>query len=174
MDPLWSDFMDLIMKRRSIRKYSDDPIDKGTIENILDAADAAPCARGLRSWHFIVIDDRSILDRIPDFHRYSKMVLGAPLVILVCGDASVEPNEGYWVQNCSAATENILLAATSKGLGSVWLGIYPRKNRMDGVLSLISLPDHIIPFSIVVLGRSLEKKEQHGGYDPSRVHWNKW
>lgn len=166
--------MEDLMKRRSIRKYSNEPIEREVIDQILSAADAAPCARGLRSWHFVVIDDRSILDSIPNFHRYSKMILGAPLAILVCGDTSVEPNEGYWVQNCSAAAENILIAATSSGLGSVWLGVYPRKTRMDGILSLIELPEHIVPFSILVLGKSLEEKEPHGQYDPSRVHWNEW
>jgi len=166
--------MEIIMKRRSIRKYSNESIEMEMIENILDAADAAPCAKGLRSWHFIVIDDRSILDRIPDFHRYSQMVLGAPLAIMVFADQTVEPIEGYWTQNCSAATENILLAATSKGLGSVWLGVYPNKIRMDGVRSLIELPEHIIPFSMVVLGYPLEEKKPHGEYDRSRVHWNSW
>lgn len=166
--------MKTIMSRRSIRKYSMDPIDKEVIGAILDAADAAPCARGLRSWHFIVIDDRSILDRVPDFHPYSQMILKAPLAILVCGDTSVEPNEGYWVQNCSAATENILLAATSMDIGSVWLGIYPRDQRMNDIRELIQVPENIIPFSLVVLGKPLELKEPHGKYNRSRAHWNHW
>jgi nitroreductase len=166
--------MESIMRRRSIRKFSRDPIPQDTVNRLLDAADAAPCAKGLRSWHFIVIDDRSILDKVPKMHPYSKMILEAPMAILVCGDSSIESVEGYWVQNCSAATENILIAAASMDLGSVWLGVYPREQRIKGVKDLIPLPDHIIPFSLIVLGRPNETKSPHGAHDSSRVHWNQW
>lgn len=166
--------MNIIMERRSIRKYDGSPIGKEVIDRILDAGDAAPCANGRRSWHFVVIDDRELLDHIPDFHPYSRMVLEAPLAILVCADTFVEPKEGYWVQNCSAATQNILLASTAEGLGSVWLGIYPRMDRMSGMKKLVGSPENVVPFSLVVIGRPAEKKEPHGRSDPSRVHTNLW
>ncbi|MBN1389589.1 MAG: nitroreductase family protein [Candidatus Thermoplasmatota archaeon] len=166
--------MNIIMERRSVRKYHGDPVEKGVIERILNAADAAPCANGRRSWHFVVLDDREVLDRVPSFHPYSRMVLEAPLAILVCADTSLEPTEGYWAQNCSAATENILLASTAEGLGSVWLGIYPRMDRISGMKRLVGTPEHMVPFSLVVIGKSGERKEPHGKCDPSRVHHNSW
>ena len=122
----------------------------------------------------MVIRDRGILDRIPGFHPYSKMILEAPLAILVCADTFVEPREGYWTQNCSAATENILLASTGEGLGSVWLGIYPRMDRIAGMRELLKVPGEVIPFSLVVIGKPDETKPPHGGHDPGRVHWDGW
>ena len=166
--------MNIIMERRSIRRYDGRSVDNEVLDRILDAADAAPCARGLRSWHFLMIDDRALLDRVPDFHPYSRMILEAPLAILVCADTDVEPREGYWMQNCSAATENILLASTAEGLGSVWLGIHPREERVAGMRKLIEVPDHIIPFSLVVIGHPLETKNPHGKHEPTRVHRNRW
>jgi nitroreductase len=100
------------------------------------------------------------------------MVLEAPLAILVCADTEIESTEGYWVQNCSAATQNILLASTSKGLGSVWLGIYPRKERIRGMKDLIQVPDHIVPFSLCVIGHPGEEKQPYGKYETTRVHHN--
>jgi nitroreductase len=166
--------LDIILSRRSIRKYHSQEVDRSDIDRILAAGDAAPCAMGRRSWHFIVINERSVLDRIPEFHPYSRMVLGAPLAILVCADTGIEPKEGYWVQNCSAATENILLGARSRGLGSVWLGVYPREERISGMRQLVDLPEHVIPFSIVVIGHPAEVKEPYKGYDRERVHFEKW
>ncbi len=167
-------FLDITLLRRSIRKYEPREVEQRDIDHILSAGDAAPCAMGRRSWHFVVIRDRKVLDSIPKFHPYSRMIKEAPLAILVCADTNVEDNEGYWVQNCSAATENILLGARSRELGSVWLGVYPRKERMSGMRQLIDLPDHVVPFSIVVMGYPAEEKEPHEGYEPGRVHFKKW
>jgi nitroreductase len=167
-------FLDVILSRRSIRRYQPLEVESEDIDSILAAGDAAPCAMGRRSWHFIVIRERAILDRIPKFHPYSKMVLEAPLAILVCADTTVETREGYWVQNCSAAIENILLEARSKGLGSVWLGVYPREERISGMRQLIDLPEHVVPFAIAVIGHPAEEKEPYTGYEPERVHFDKW
>ncbi|MBN1539493.1 MAG: nitroreductase family protein [Candidatus Thermoplasmatota archaeon] len=168
------DRVNVILERRSIRKFGRAPLEKEVLDRILDAADAAPCANGRRSWHFVVLDDRGLLDAVPSFHPYSRMILEAPLAILVCADTSVEPKEGYGVQNCSAATENILLACTAEGLGSVWLGIYPRMDRISGMKKLVGTPENIVPFSLVVIGMPGERKEPHGKCDPSRVHHNVW
>ena len=166
--------MDPIMARRSIRKYRSDVLQGDVLERLVEAGMAAPCANGRRSWHFVVIDDRELLDAVPKFHPYSKMVLEAPAAILVCADPEVEPTEGYWAQNCSAATENILVEATGMGLGTVWLGIYPRTDRIEAMRKLLSVPEDIVPFSLIVVGRPAEKKEPHGGIDRQRLHWNGW
>jgi len=146
-----------ILTRRSIRKYTDKPISEEDILDILKTAMAAPSARNLQPWEFIVIDNREILDKIPDIQPYTKMILQAPLAFVVCGNAKV--SENYWVQDCSAATQNLLLAIHAKGLGAVWCGLYPNKERVDGIKKLLNLPENIIPLNIIPAGYPAEEKE---------------
>jgi nitroreductase len=122
----------------------------------------------------VVISRREILDRIPAFHPYSAMLREAPLALLVCGDRQVQPLEGYWVQDCSAATQNILLAAHALGLGAVWLGVYPREERMRGMCELLDLPREVTPLSLIALGWPDEKKEPADRFDPKKIHYNGW
>ena len=168
------DTIEAILSRRSIRKFIQEPIPDGLIKELLKAAMNAPSARNQQPWQFIVINDRNILNEIPKIHPHSKMLTETPLAILVCGDKSLEKSEGYWVQDCSAATMNLLIAATAKGLGSVWLGIYPRDERIKGIVDILSLPDHITPLSLVALGYPAEKKQKEDRYNEERVHYNKW
>lgn len=118
-----------ILNRRSIRKYTKQEVSKEQIKEVLIAAMAAPSARNKKPWHFVVINERSVLDKIPDYHPYAKMIYEALLAILVCGNLRLDENLAYLAQNCSAATQNILLRATELGLGSVWLGVYPRETK---------------------------------------------
>nr|NQU92686.1 nitroreductase family protein [Bacteroidota bacterium] len=115
-----------ILNRRSIRKYITKPVEPEKTDQLLEAAMYAPSARNYRPWHFIVVDERKKLDDLSELHPYAKMLKEAPLAIVVCGDKSIEKEEGYLAINCSAATQNILLSAFDLGLGSVWLGLYPR------------------------------------------------
>jgi nitroreductase len=121
-----------------------------------------------------VLTERTILDRIPSFHPYAAMLKEAPAAILVCGDLAREKHEGYWVQDCSAATENILIAVNEEGLGAVWLGIYPREERVRGLRQLLSIPETIVPFALVAIGYPAEKKEPADRFDASRLHYNSW
>lgn len=166
--------MDPIFARRSIRKYTSEPVGDDDVRYLLEAAMAAPSAGNQQPWHFVVIRDRATLDRIPEVHPYSRMLYEAPLAILVCGDERLEKHEGMWVQDCSAATQNILLAATTRGLGSVWLGVYPRKDRMSGIAQLVGLPDEITPFSLVAIGHPAEEKPPAHRYSEERVHYERW
>ncbi len=166
--------MNSIFTRRSIRKYTNAVVSKDDITYLLKAAMAAPSAGNQQPWQFIVIQDRNILNEIPNFHPYSKMLLEAPLAIVVCGDVSVEKHKGMWVQDCSAATQNILLAAESKNLGAVWLGVYPSEERVNQVKKLLNLPEEIIPLSIIAVGHPAEQKEPADRYDEGRVHLDKW
>ena len=166
--------MDAILSRRSIRKYTAASISESMIDELLKAAMSAPSSGNQQPWHFVVVNDRSILDEIPKFHPYSQMLAEAPLAIVVCGDLRLEKNKGMWVQDCSAATENILIAAEAKGLGAVWLGVYPREGRIAGVRKLPALPEHIIPLCIVSVGYPAEEKPPANRYDPSRIHYNQW
>lgn len=166
--------MKAILERRSIRKYTDEPISDQDIRELLQAAMAAPSAGNQQPWEFIVVNDREILNKIPEVHPYSQMLKMSPLAIIVCGNLDKEKHEGYWVQDCSAATENILIEAQYKGLGAVWLGVYPRKERIRGLKELFSLPENIIPLSIVSIGHPAESKEPSNRYDQSVIHINKW
>lgn len=160
---------DPVLSRRSIRSYRKQEISREDLDHILAGGDAAACGKGLRSWHFYVIKRREILDSIPNVHPYSRMIPEAPVALLVCAVPSIEPIEGYWAQNCSAATENLLISANCRDIGSVWLGVYPNKDRMDGIRDLLNLPVEHIPFSIVVLGHPAEEKEHYSGYLKERV-----
>lgn len=166
--------MNAVLDRRSIRKYTDREITTEQVETLLKAAFAAPSAGNRQSWHFIVVDDRDTLNRITEVHPHSNMLKEAALAIVVCGDTSVELYPGYFAQDCSAATENILITATQMGLGSVWLGVYPRTDRVRDITDIFKLPEGIVPFSIISLGYPAETKEPSNRYDQNKIHYNKW
>jgi nitroreductase len=166
--------MDAIHTRRSIRKYLDKPVAEELIESILRAGMAAPSAGNQQPWHFIVITDRAKLDAIPAFHPYSKMVLTAPTAILVCGDPTGKKWPTFWDQDVSAATQNMLLAARGLGLGTVWVGIYPETERMEGFRKLFALPEHIIPFSLIPLGWPDGQFEAVDRFRPECIHRETW
>ncbi len=166
--------MDAILSRRSIRKYTKEPVTGLLAKELLEAAMSAPSAGNEQPWHFIVINDRRTLDDIPKYHPYSQMIREAPLAILVCGDLQLDKHDGMWIQGCSAATENLLIAAHAKELGAVWLGVYPRQERMTGLRKLLSIPEHVIPFSLIPIGYPAERKPEANRYDVSRVHENRW
>lgn len=138
------DFLDVIMSRRSIRKYKKDKVPESHVIKILEAAMNAPSRKNERPWHFVLIDNRKILDKIPSFHPNSKMLYEAPMAILVTGDLNIT-KDIFITIDCSAATENILLAAHSLGLGACWLGVYPD-----------------------------EGKPQLKRFEENRIHYNKW
>ncbi|MGQ9632092.1 MAG: nitroreductase family protein [bacterium] len=166
-----------ILARRSIRKYTDKPVSDEQIETLLKAAMAAPSAGNRKPWHFIVVTERAKLNELADKHPHGKMLYEAPLCIVVCGDPSLSfegEGQAYWIQDCSAATENILLAATGLGLGSVWLGVHPRKEREKFVRETLSIPPNIVPLCLISIGHPAEEKEPRTQYDPQRVHYQKW
>jgi nitroreductase len=166
--------LNAILDRRSIRNYQTREIPEETIHTLLKAAMYAPSARNSQSWQFIVIRDRNMLNAVMKVHHYSQMLEKAPLAILVCGDKNIESNEGYLSVNCSAATQNILLAAHELGIGTVWLGVYPRKERMVPIGELFNLPEHIIPVSLIAAGYPDEKVERPERFLPERIHYEKW
>lgn len=166
--------IEAIMTRRSIRHYIRRDVDKSLIDLLLKSAMYAPSARNEQPWHFIAIDQTELFEEIMKVHPYASMLSGAGAAILVCGDEKLELSKGYWPVDCSAATQNILLAAHSLGLGAVWLGVYPRNERMDGIRKIFNLPDHIQPFSLVSIGYPAEKKKITERYKEERVRWNHW
>jgi nitroreductase len=168
------DTLEAIYTRRSVRGFTNDPISEVDVKDLLKAGMQAPSAKNEQPWHFVVIDKPDILHAIPSFHPYAKMLLDAPLAILVCSDQKLTLKPASWVQDCSAATQNILLAAHAKGLGAVWLGIYPDEARVQGMETLLELPPNIRPMALVALGHPTLRPEPVDRYNPSRVHHNGW
>lgn len=163
-----------ILARRSIRRFTPTLVPEGLIEKLLSAAMAAPSAGNQQPWQFVVVSERRTLDRVPDCHPYAYMMTEAPLGVLVCADLTQVTNKGFWAQDCSAATQNLLIAAQAVGLGAVWLGVYPREERVAGLRHLLQLPEHVVPFALVAVGYPAEEKPPAGRYDPGRVHRDTW
>jgi len=168
------DAMEAIISRRSIRRYTGQTISDEMIDQLLQAAMSAPSAGNMQPWQFVVIDDRGILDTIPKVHPYADMVREAPLAIVVCGDLQRDGFGGYWVQDCSAATENMLIAAHALGLGAVWLGVYPRDERVTALRELLDIPENVTPFAVIALGYPAEAISKEDRFDRSNVHRNRW
>jgi len=161
-----------ILARRSIRKYAAQPVIEKDVKTMLEAAMAAPSASNLKPWHFIVITNRQKLDNLARVHPYGKMLFEAPLCIAVCGDEAISAR--YWVQDCSLAAENLLLAATALGLGAVWLGVYPREERIKAIRKVLNVPENIVPLNLISIGHPAEEKEPRTQYDELRVHREQW
>ena len=163
-----------LLGRRSIRKYTPDAVSERDMEELLRAAMAAPSAGNEQPWHFVVITERKLLEAIADFHPYAGMARLAPAAILACGDPSLEKYPGYWVQDLSAAVENLLIAAHGKGLGAVWVGVYPTEERVAKMRELLRIPESIIPFALIPFGHPAEEKPPSERFIPERIHRNGW
>lgn len=169
--------MENILNRKSVRKYTDKKVTREELKTLLVAGMAAPSAVNAQPWMFIAIDDREILDKLGDLLPYAKMLTQAQAAIIVCGDMSKAlEGEGqeYWIQDCSAASQNILLAAESAGLGAVWTGVYPNKERIEIVQRVISLPQHIIPLCVIPIGWQTGAEKPKDKYSEKNIRWNKW
>ncbi|MFW5713211.1 MAG: nitroreductase family protein [Brevefilum sp.] len=166
--------LEAIFTRRSVRNFRSDPVVEEDIEELLRAGMQAPSAKNEQPWPFVVIDNPELLHAIPDFHPHAKMLMEAPLAILVCSDRKLETKRASWLQDCSAATQNILLAAHAKGLGATWLGIFPDSDRVFGIQDLVNLPKDIRPVSLVALGHPASKPEPVDRFKAERVHINQW
>lgn len=163
-----------ILTRRSVRKYTDEPVTERNVQTMLRAAMSAPSAGNQQPWRFVVINERELLDAIPDVHPHSRMLLQAPLAILVCGDLQIANRADFWVQDCAAATQNLLLAARALDLGAVWTGVHPRQERQEGLRDLLHLPQHVVPFALVAIGHPAVEQMQVDRYNEERIHYNKW
>lgn len=164
-----------IMTRTSVRDYTDAPIAEATIDTLLRAAMAAPTAGNKQPWSFIVVNERATLDSLAKGNW--RPAAKAQAAIVVCGDLTKGfPGEGkdYWVQDCSAATENLLLAAHAVGLGAVWCGCYPITERVNLVKTTFAIPDSIMPLSVVMLGYPAGPQEPKDKYKTENIHYGKW
>ena len=167
-----------ILNRKSVRAYTDRAVSREQLDTLLRAAMAAPTGRDMRPWKFVVIDDKEALAKLAGQLPYAKMLPEAAAAIVVCGDLSVTDDKGQpstnWTFDCSAATENLLLAAEAMGLGAVWTGVYPYEERQTAVSQALQLPEHIIPLNLIPIGYPKGDPQPKDKYDADNVHFNGW
>jgi nitroreductase len=160
----------IIFARRSIRQYTGQPVSEADITSLLEAGMAAPSAGNRKPWHFVVVTDKQTLRAIADTPPYGRLG-DAALAIVVCGDPSISD---WWLQDCTLATENILIAAAGLGLGAVFLGCYERAEREQPIRQVLGIPQEIGMASVLSIGYPAEEKEPRTQYDPAQVHRNRW
>lgn len=165
-----------IMTRTSIRQFTDQPVAKDTLDLIVKAGMAAPSAVNAQPWAFVIVTEREVLDSLNALKPWFNLKT-ATAAIIVCGDlnkAMEGPGQEYWIQDCSAASENILLAAHAYGLGAVWCGVYPGQEMVDGVKNVLGIPENIIPLNVITMGYPAENPEPKDKFKTENIHYQKW
>ena len=163
-----------LLKRRSVRKFTEEAVSDEDITELLHAGMSGPSACNKTPWEFFVITNPEILEKLRKSARFSK--ISAPLAIVVCGNLSKAlplSFSSFWIQDCSAATENILLRATDLGLGAVWCGIHPMKRAEKNVSDILSLSEKLIPLNIIYIGHPAEESEARDQFSEKKIHFIK-
>lgn len=165
-----------IFNRRSVRKYTGESVSSEHEETLLSAGFSAPSAHNSRPWEFIVVRNKERLEALSEVRTYWKMLKSADLAIIVCGNLTEYKGstKEFFVQDCSAATQNILIAAEGLGLGAVWLGCYPTKEGPEGVARVLDIPEGIIPLSVISVGHPAEHAKPHPEIVREHVHYDKY
>ncbi len=166
-----TDLLNLIKKRRSIRKYTDQSVTDGQIQQLLEAAMAAPSASNIQPWEFVVVQDPDLKQQLAQTHTWSYMAADAAVVFVTCGNESASR---HWVEDASAATQNLLLAATALDLGAVWVGIYPGTDREDHVRRVLAIPEQMRVLCLVPVGHPAESKPARTQFKENKVHYDGW
>lgn len=161
----------IIFARRSVRQYTPEPVSPADLQGLLEAGMAAPSGSNRRPWHFVVVTGRDTLVALARSQPYGKMLAHAPLAIAVCGDPSITR---WWVQDCTAATENVLIAAAGLNLGAVWLGVHNDDDREQAIRDILGIPREIGVLSLISIGHPAEHPQPRTQFDPARVHAGKW
>lgn len=168
------DAIEAILTRRSIRDYTDEPVREADIEAILRAAMAAPSAGNQQPWRFVVSTDRERIDAMAETTPYGSILRRAPLAIAVCADTRDLKHDVMWQQDCGAATQSALVAIHALGLGAVWLGFWPKMERVAPLRKVLELPEGVEPFCVLAVGHPAETKPPAGRFDPGAVHRDRW
>lgn len=168
------EWLDALMGRRSIRQYTAEPVGEPDIEAMLRAAMAAPSAGNQQPWRFIAVTDAETRAALAESTPYASPAGRAPLVVAVCGDTRAERHPGYWVQDCSAAMQNLLVAAHALGLGAVWIGVHPIAEREGAVRDILALPAGVVCLGLVAVGHPAESKPPSERFEPTYVHRDRW
>lgn len=168
------EFMEVVSTRRSIRSFQEKTVSDELLENVVRAGMMAPSAGNQQPWEFVIIREKERLAKIPGFHPYAKMAENAPAAIVLCGAPEGIKYPTFWPQDCSAAAQNMLLAARDCGLGSVWAGIYPEESRMKGFRELCGIPQEVVPFALIVLGWPNQEFKEKVRFKPERIRYEQW
>ena len=169
--------LEIIHQRKSVRNFTPQEVKKEQLQTLIKAAMAAPTAVNKQPWAFIAIKDRDILDRLGEKLPYAKMLKKVNAAIVVCGDLNKtleDWEQEFWIQDCSAASQNILLAAEAIGLGAVWTAAYPAKDRMQTVSEILGLPESIIPLNVIPVGYPKGVEKPKDKWKPENLHWEQW
>lgn len=164
--------LETIFNRKSVRKYTERPVEKEKLETLVRAGMAAPSSRDRRPWEFVIVTDRDLLDKMGDGLPLARMLKETKQAIIVCGDTV--KSENAWQLDCSAAAQNILLAAESMGLGAVWTAAYPYPERMKIIQDALQLPEHILPLTVIPLGYPTGIEKPKDKYNKKQIHYNGW
>lgn len=164
--------LETIFNRKSVRKYTERPVDKEMLETLVRAGMAAPSSRDRRPWEFIIVTDRNLLDTMGDGLPLARMLKETKQAIIVCGD-TIKSNNA-WQLDCSAAAQNVLLAAESMGLGAVWTAAYPYPERMKVVRDALQLPEHIVPLTVIPIGYPVGMEKTKDKFNKKQMHYNGW
>lgn len=169
--------LEALYARRSVRRYLPRPVEREKLEEILQAAMAAPSACNKQPWEFVVVDDHETLDEVRSVLPYGKF--NAPAAVVVCGNMQrqvgvYDKARDFWIEDTAAAMQSALIAATALGLGSVWIGAYPVQGIVRGLTKVLDLPEHVVPMGVAMLGYADEHPEKRSQYNESFVHWQKW
>lgn len=170
--------IECIMTRASVRNYKPEPVNDSIVNTVLKAGMAAPTAANQQAWHFVVVTDQALKDSITDAFQWTKMVRGCAFAVVVCGDMTRlfdgdRENGGFWTLDCSAASENMLLAAHALGLGGVWCGIYPEEDRMARLSEILGLPSNLRPLNILSFGYPAAPVAPKDKWDPEKVSYRR-
>lgn len=164
--------LETIFNRKSVRKYTERPVEKEKLETLVRAGMAAPSSRDRRPWEFVIVTNRDLLDKMGDGLPLARMLKETKQAIIVCGDTV--KSENAWQLDCSAAAQNILLAAESMGLGAVWTAAYPYPERMKIIRDALQLPEHILPLTVIPLGYPTGIEKPKDKYNKKQIHYNGW
>lgn len=164
--------LETIFNRKSVRKYTERPVEKEKLETLVRAGMAAPSSRDRRPWEFVIVTNRDLLDKMGDGLPLARMLKETKQAIIVCGDTV--KSENAWQLDCSAAAQNILLAAESIGLGAVWTAAYPYPERMKIIRDALQLPEHILPLTVIPLGYPTGIEKPKDKYNKKQIHYNGW
>lgn len=160
-----------IHARKSVRSYTEAPVEEEKVDKLVRAGMAAPSGRDSRPWEIVVVNQRAVLDAMAEGLPYAKMLTEAPMAIVVCGSPE---KSSYWYVDCSAVTQNILLAAEAMGLGAVWTAAYPYEERIAVVSEALALPENIVPLNVIPVGYPKGEHAPKDKYDAAKVHYNGW
>ena len=171
-----NDILDFIHHRSSVRDFTGEPVAEEILTEIVKAGMAAPSANNSQPWSFIIVTDKEMMQKLAKNLPFAKMLDKAGGAIVVCGTPDYKNSElsHYWIQDCSAATQNILLAVEAFGLGAVWTGVCPRKERISWVKEVLGIPDEVVPLNVIPIGYPSKPPVIKNKFKPEKIHWNTW